>query len=95
MNHVWSPEAIADLRHLRAHIAQNNPPAARRMALRIVEAVETILPAHPAAGRPGRVPGTREFVAAGTPFVVPYRVRGGVVEVLRVYHGAQRWPEGL
>ena len=95
MNLVWSPEAIADLRHLRAFIAQDNPPAARRMALRIIQAVETILPAHPAAGRPGRVPGTRELVAAGTPFVVPYRVRGGVVEVLRVYHGAQRWPEGL
>jgi plasmid stabilization system protein ParE len=26
---------------------------------------------------------------------VPYRVRGRTVEVLRVLHGAQRWPDTL
>ena len=93
MRIVWSPEAREDLTCLRAYIARDNPAAARRMALRVIEAVETVLPANPAAGRPGRVPGTRELVVTGTPCIVPYRLRGGAVEVLRVYHGAQRWPE--
>ena len=93
MRIVWSPEAIDDLISLRAYIAEDNPAAARRVALRIVQAVEETLPANPQIGRPGRVPGTRELVVTGTRFIVPYRVRDRTIQVLRVYHGARRWPE--
>lgn len=48
---------------------------------------------HPQLGRPGRVPGTRELVIGGTPYVVPYRVKNQQVEILALYHGARRWPE--
>jgi plasmid stabilization system protein ParE len=41
--------------------------------------------AHPASGRSGRVPGTRELVISGTPYVVPYSVHGETVEILRVF----------
>ena len=95
MRVVWSAAARADVAKLRAYVARDNPTAAGRIALRVAESVETILPAHPAVGRPGRVPGTRELVVTGTPHVVPYRVRDGAVEVLRVFHGAQKWPETL
>jgi toxin ParE1/3/4 len=44
-------------------------------------------------GRPGRWPGTRELIIPGTPYIVPYRVKGPVVEILRVFHGARRWPD--
>ena len=47
----------------------------------------------PAAGRPGRVSGTRELVVPGTRYIVAYRVRNNVLEVLRVMHGARSWPE--
>lgn len=43
-------------------------------------------------GRPGRVKGTRELVVNGTPYRVVYRVEAEVVLILRVLHGAQRWP---
>jgi toxin ParE1/3/4 len=92
---VWSPAAIGDLSALRAYIDQDNPAAARRVVLRIIEAVETLLPQSPGIGRPGRVPGTRELVVPGTPFIVPYRVEGSTIHVLRVYHGARRWPVRL
>jgi toxin ParE1/3/4 len=46
-------------------------------------------------GRPGRVPGTRELVIPKTPFIVPYRLQRKVIQILRVYHGARRWPESL
>jgi toxin ParE1/3/4 len=88
----WSPEAIDDLAHLRATIAADNPAAARKIASRILDAVETLLPDHPGMGRPGRVSGTRELVVPQTPYIVPYRVRGDVIQVLRVYHGRRRWP---
>ena len=71
MNIQWSDEAIDDLRNLHAFIARDNPAAARKMALTIVEAVETDLPGNPRMGRPGRVNGTRELVITHTPYVVP------------------------
>ena len=95
MNIHWSPEAIQDLVALRDYIAEDNPGAAQRVALRIVEAVEQQLPDNPNLGRPGRVPGTRELVIPRTPYIVPYRVHGKALEVLRVYHGARRWPDSF
>jgi toxin ParE1/3/4 len=92
---IWSPEAVGDLAALRAYIARDDPAAARRIALRIIDAVETVVPANPQAGRPGRVPGTRELVVAGTAYIVPYRMREARIEILRVLHGARRWPERL
>jgi toxin ParE1/3/4 len=95
MNIIWSPEAITDLVSLRNYIAELDPGAARRTARRIIESIEEVLARNPHIGRPGRVPGTREFVIAATPYIVPYRVRAGALEILRVYHGARRWPESF
>lgn len=93
MTPVWSPEAIADLIALRTYIEEYNPAAAQRVALHIIHNVETLLPSHPEMGRPGRVPGTRELVVPRTPYVVPYRLVGNTIQVLRVFHGARRWPD--
>jgi toxin ParE1/3/4 len=41
----------------------------------------------------GRVAGTRELIIPKTPFIVPYQVNGQPLEILRIYHAAQRWPE--
>lgn len=41
----------------------------------------------PRRGRPGRLPGTRELVSV-QPFVIVYEVTT-VVEILRIWHGAQ------
>ncbi len=95
MTPLWSPEAIDDLAALRAYIEQDDPAAARRLALHIIHNVEALLPKNPELGRPGRVPGTRELVIPRTPFIVPYRVHSGAIQVLRVFHGARRWPEKL
>jgi len=40
----------------------------------------------------GRVAGTRELVVVGTPYIVVYRIEPAAVVILRVLHGAQRWP---
>jgi len=95
MNILWSPEAIDDLILLRAYIAEDNPAAARGVALHIIHNIEQLLPNNPQMGRPGRVPGTRELVIPKTPYVVPYRLQRNVIQILRVYHGARRWPESF
>jgi plasmid stabilization system protein ParE len=76
------------------YIARDDPQAAALIVQRIAASVEH-LARHPASGRPGRVTGTRELVILGTPYLVPYRVRGGTVEILRVFHGSRKWPEKL
>jgi toxin ParE1/3/4 len=93
MRIVWSLQAMADFAALRAYISQDDPAAAERMADRILHDIETQLPANPRMGRPGRVPSTRELVILKTPYIVPYRIEGHTIEILRVYHGARRWPK--
>jgi toxin ParE1/3/4 len=95
MNIAWSPEAIEDLASLRAYVAEDNPAAARRLVLHIVQNNEQLLPDNPNIGRAGRVPGTREFVIPRTPYIVPYRFKRTTIQILRAYHGARRWPDRL
>ena len=92
MTVVWSRRAIDNLIALRAYVAEDSPRSANSVASRILDAVE-LLTTQPHIGRPGRITGTRELVVAGTPYVVPYRVRGARLELLAVFHGRQRWPD--
>jgi toxin ParE1/3/4 len=95
MNILWSPKAIEDLNSLRAYITQGNPSAARGVMLHIMHSIEQLLPSNPHIGRPGRVLGTRELVIPKTPFIVPYRLHRNVIQIIRVYHWARRWPESF
>ncbi len=94
MKIVWSPRAIEHLIAIHTFIAEDSPNAAQAVAARIVASVER-LALYPNRGRPGRVPGTRELVIAGTPYVLPYRVHTGRLEIIAVFHGRQRWPQSL
>ena len=93
MNIVWSPEAIEDLISLRAYVGAEDSEAARRLAMRIVGAIETLVSQNPEIGRRGRVRGTRELVVARTSYIAPYRIKDDAIEVLRIPHGSRRWPE--
>jgi toxin ParE1/3/4 len=87
----WLRAARANLIAVSEYISQDNPDAAARTVAAIVRAVEA-LEHFPALGRPGRISGTRELVVTGTPYIVPYRVRGDVVQLIRVFHAARKWP---
>ncbi len=88
----WLKRALKNLDDEAEYIARDNPQAAARIVERIAASIDR-LATHPASGRPGRVPGTRELVISGTPYVVPYRVRDETVQILRVFHAARKWPE--
>jgi toxin ParE1/3/4 len=79
------------MRALRKYIAERNPSAAESTARRILDCVEQLV-MFPASGRAGRKPNTRELVVSGTPYLIFYRVEDEVVEILRVIHGARKWP---
>jgi len=84
--------ALADLDELMNSIAKDNPEAANQVARKIWRTTQMLLN-HPAIGRVGRVPGTRELVISGTPYIVPYRVISDEVQILRVLHAARKWPD--
>ncbi|QSA95717.1 type II toxin-antitoxin system RelE/ParE family toxin [Methylococcus sp. EFPC2] len=90
----WLRKALFNLDSAAEYIAQNNRMAAQAM---VAEAFRLtgLLADNPDLGRPGRVPGTRELVMAHYPYVIPYRIRNGSVEVLRVFHASRQWPESL
>ncbi len=94
MRVLWTVPARDDLAGQRTYLERRNPRAAKRIVPAIIEAVAA-LPRAPGIGRPGRLVGTRELVVPGTPYIVPYRVRGERLEILRVLQGARRRPEAF
>ena len=91
MRFRWLARALANLNSEAEYIAGDNRPTAVRTVQTIRKSVE-LLRRYPALGRPGRVAGTRELVVSRTPYIVPYRVRDTEIQILRVFHGARRWP---
>lgn len=88
----WLRKALRNLDDEATYIAADDAAAARLVVKRVLDAV-ALLPEQPGLGRPGRVPGTRELVVLKTRYIVPYRVRGEVIEVLRVFHTSRRLPD--
>lgn len=88
----WLRTALRNLDEEATYIAADDAAAARLVVARILDAV-ALLTEQPGLGRPGRVPGTRELIVAKTRYLVPYRVRGESIEILRVFHTSRRLPD--
>ena len=88
----WSRNARDDLFEILNHIAENDASIALTIIERIEEAVG-YLASHPSLGRPGRVRDTRELIMSDLPYVIPYRIVGETVEIIRVLHAARKWPD--
>jgi addiction module RelE/StbE family toxin len=87
MEIVWTEQAISDLAEIEDYIAQDKPQAAERVANHLLSSVEH-LAEFPNLGKPGRRPGTRELIIP--PYVISYRVRVKILEILSVWHGRRR-----
>ena len=88
----WLRKALRNLDDEATYIATDDAAAARLVVKRVLDTV-SVLAEQPGLGRPGRVPGTRELIVAKTRYIVPYRVRGETVEILRVFHTSRRLPD--
>jgi len=88
----WLRAALRNLDDEATYIALDNEAAAQTVVARVLEAVAQ-LAEQPGMGRPGRVPDTRELVVLKTRYIVPYRVRGDFVSILRVFHTSRRLPK--
>lgn len=86
----WTEKAETDAIEILEYIAQDNITAAYDVYEAIRQQVDR-LAEYPKLGRVGRLKGMRELVIAGTHYIVAYRIRGDIVHILRVLHGAMDW----
>lgn len=93
LNIKWGAIALEDFKQAMLYIEKVNSRAATEVAQKIWDMTQQ-LSVHPGIGRPGRVLGTRELVV-GTPYIVPYRVSGDSIEIIRVLHSSRKWPKHL
>lgn len=90
----WLRRALQNLDEEAAYIAKDSPGMAAEFVRHMLESA-AMLANHPNMGRPGRIAGTRELIVTRFSYILPYRIRGGAVEVLRVFHTARRWPKRM
>lgn len=83
---VLTNKAESDLEGVFEHYAAK--VGDEKAAELIQRTIETIarLGAHPSLGRQSQVPDIRELILTKIPFLVPYRVIGNSIQVLRVIH---------
>jgi toxin ParE1/3/4 len=85
----WTTEAADQLEGIVNHILKGDPEAARKVARAILGRIEN-LKDFPRLGRPcDEVEGTRELHSL--PYVIVYRLKVDVAEILYIWHGAQDW----
>lgn len=88
---VWSPRALADLREIVAYIRECNSDAAGPFGRRLIDKVES-LHRFPERGRmiqKFQDPDIREVFLGSYRIAYRIRHRPPVVEVARIWHGAQ------
>lgn len=87
----WSEEAADDLERITNYLFEETPRHAPELVRAIYSAPAALLP-FPHRGRSGKKEGTRELVLTSLPFIVVYRIAGDAIHILRILHGAQKWP---
>jgi len=88
----WSAPSLSDLEGISNHIgAATSLQTANRITRTIYESVQS-LKILPNRSRTGRLVGTRELLVPKLPYIIVYRVLPDRVAIVRVPHGAQRWP---
>jgi plasmid stabilization system protein ParE len=91
MDVVWSRAARRDFDAIWTGIEAKSPARANRTG-RLILTAAAKLGTMPRLGRPGRAAGTRELVVIRTPYLIVYTVGAAQVSIVRVLHGAMRWP---
>jgi len=87
----WTEEAADDLERIADYLLNQTPDRALELVRAVYDAPSALL-TFPNRGRLGKKEGTRELALSHLPYIVVYAVRGDVIFVVRILHGAQNWP---
>ncbi len=86
---IWRETAVADLERIDTWLSQfenANPVSVRRRIIAVADQLERLGD----IGRPSKIEGLREVSVRNAPYVIVYQVTGETVEVVAVYHTAQK-----
>lgn len=88
----WSIPAAEDLEDICTWIERDNRDAAQRVVAVIYDGISQLKNSAGLGRVSARMIGWRELVFPPLPYIAVYRVRQDVIEIARIYHGAQNWP---
>lgn len=83
----WLRKALKNISDIGEYIALDNPIAARKEIEKIEKSVNFLID-NPAMGKSGRVAETRELITGN--YIIPYRVKGKEIQIIRVFDTAQK-----
>ena len=84
----WRLSAVSDLAEIQDFISESDPDAAGAVVDRVLRSVDR-LATFPKSGRVGQIPGTRELVVPGLPYIVVYTTDDTDISIIGVFHGAR------
>ena len=84
----WSKSHYWDIRN---YLIENRPQLANSTVRKLYDSVRS-LRSSPYRGRRGAIGDSRELLLVPLPYIVVYRIRHDAVEVLHIYHTAQKRP---
>lgn len=91
MKLILSEAFREELREEFLYLRKKNPAAARVVRDRIIAAIQR-LKNYPESGRAWRLPGSRELVIPGLPYIVIYKVSAEAVIVASLLHSSREVP---
>lgn len=87
---IWTVPARDDLRKVSDWLEREASPDFSVRTLKAIRQRARFLENFPKGGRPYRDE-TRLLRVLGTPYLMRYRISGGVVQILRVHHEREDW----
>lgn len=94
MRVIWSKRFAKALRREYEFLRSRDVVNALAVRDRLIRAAAT-LSEFPDRGREWRVPGSREMVVPGLPYVLIYRVKGDEVLIASLFHTSRNWPQRI
>ena len=88
----YAIKAKKDLREIKDYISKDSVNAAITVLNYLYDCIDD-LKTTPSIGKYGRVVNTKELIIDKYPYIVSYKLKGGVVYILRVYHTSRKWGE--
>lgn len=85
IHHLWTQRAIQHLEAELDYYASINQKLANELSILVTNTVN-IITSQPSIGRAGKYIGTREFILSQYPYIIAYRVRNNVLEILAFIH---------
>ncbi len=89
---IWLQKALQNLADELTFIHKEDPNVAKRIASLVKSRVDS-LENFPEKGRVGRIKGTRELIFTEIPYIMPYKVQGEDILILRFFHTHRKMPK--